>query len=109
MEKSQALYCGDARGTQPYFLGDLFNRDRRVPQSGIPFGLIVTAEKGRARFHVNTLFHKVHDEDSGLATTAAAGMLMIPAMIQRGYVRSYVSDITASSGGPGIVIPRRSR
>ncbi len=32
-------------------------------------------------------------------------MLMIPAMIDRGYNRGYVSAITASSGGLGIVIP----
>lgn len=42
---------------------------------------------------------------SGPATTAAVGMLMIPAMIERNYDRSYASAITASSGGLGIVIP----
>ncbi|MDA7964397.1 TRAP transporter large permease [Ruegeria sp.] len=42
---------------------------------------------------------------SGPATTAAVGMLMIPAMIQRGYSRDFSSAITASSGGLGIVIP----
>jgi len=42
---------------------------------------------------------------SGPATTAAVGMLMIPAMIERGYGRGYASAITASSGGLGIVIP----
>ncbi|MEM7087957.1 MAG: TRAP transporter large permease [Pseudomonadota bacterium] len=42
---------------------------------------------------------------SGPATTAAVGMLMIPAMIQRNYSRDYASAITASSGGLGIVIP----
>ncbi len=42
---------------------------------------------------------------SGPATTAAVGMLMIPAMIDRGYGRNYASAITASSGGLGIVIP----
>lgn len=42
---------------------------------------------------------------SGPATTAAVGMLMIPAMIDRGYSRGYASAITASSGGLGIVIP----
>lgn len=42
---------------------------------------------------------------SGPATTAAVGMLMIPAMIQRGYDKGYASAITASSGGLGIVIP----
>ena len=42
---------------------------------------------------------------SGPATTAAVGMLMIPAMIQRGYDRGYASAITASSGGLGIIIP----
>lgn len=42
---------------------------------------------------------------SGPATTAAVGMLMIPAMITRGYDRGYASAVTASSGGLGIVIP----
>ncbi|KLN62088.1 C4-dicarboxylate ABC transporter permease [Kiloniella spongiae] len=42
---------------------------------------------------------------SGPATTAAVGMLMIPAMVQRGYDKGYASAITASSGGLGIVIP----
>jgi C4-dicarboxylate transporter DctM subunit len=42
---------------------------------------------------------------SGPATTAAVGMLMIPAMIKRGYDKGYASAITASSGGLGIVIP----
>jgi C4-dicarboxylate transporter DctM subunit len=42
---------------------------------------------------------------SGPATTAAVGMLMIPAMTRKGYDRSYASAITASSGGLGIVIP----
>lgn len=42
---------------------------------------------------------------SGPATTAAVGMLMIPAMIDRGYDKGYASAITASSGGLGIVIP----
>jgi C4-dicarboxylate transporter DctM subunit len=42
---------------------------------------------------------------SGPATTAAVGMLMIPAMVKRHYERSYASAITASSGGLGIIIP----
>ncbi|SFU10397.1 TRAP transporter large permease [Sedimentitalea nanhaiensis] len=42
---------------------------------------------------------------SGPATTAAVGMLMIPAMIKRGYDRGYASAVTASAGGLGIVIP----
>lgn len=42
---------------------------------------------------------------SGPATTAAVGMLMIPAMIDRGYDKGYASAVTASSGGLGIVIP----
>lgn len=42
---------------------------------------------------------------SGPATTAAVGMLMIPAMSNRGYDRGYASAITASSGGLGVVIP----
>ncbi|WP_150306049.1 TRAP transporter large permease [Pseudomonas saliphila] len=42
---------------------------------------------------------------SGPATTAAVGMLMIPAMAKRGYDRGYASAITASSGSLGVVIP----
>lgn len=42
---------------------------------------------------------------SGPATTAAVGMLMIPAMVKRNYDLSYASAITASAGGLGIIIP----
>ena len=42
---------------------------------------------------------------SGPATTAAVGMLMIPAMIERGYHKGYAAAITASSGSLGIIIP----
>ncbi len=42
---------------------------------------------------------------SGPATTAAVGMLMIPAMIERGYGKGFSSAVTASAGGLGIVIP----
>lgn len=42
---------------------------------------------------------------SGPATTAAVGMLMIPAMVRRGYDKGYASALTASSGGLGVVIP----
>lgn len=42
---------------------------------------------------------------SGPATTAAVGMLMIPAMTERSYDRAYASAVTAASGGLGIIIP----
>jgi len=42
---------------------------------------------------------------SGPATTAAVGMLMIPAMVKRDYERGYASAVTASSGGLGIIVP----
>ncbi len=42
---------------------------------------------------------------SGPATTAAVGMLMIPAMTKRHYERAYASAVTAASGGLGIIIP----
>ena len=42
---------------------------------------------------------------SGPATTAAVGLLMIPAMISNGYDRSYASAVTASAGSLGIIIP----
>ncbi len=42
---------------------------------------------------------------SGPATTAAVGMLMIPAMTKRGYDAGYAAAATATAGGVGIVIP----
>ncbi|MEL0638968.1 TRAP transporter large permease subunit, partial [Marinomonas sp. TI.3.20] len=42
---------------------------------------------------------------SGPATTAAVGMLMIPAMANRGYDKGYASAVVASAGGLGIIIP----
>ena len=42
---------------------------------------------------------------SGPATTAAVGMLMIPAMMKRGYSPGYAAAATATAGGVGIVIP----
>ncbi|EFI34506.1 TRAP dicarboxylate transporter, DctM subunit [Desulfonatronospira thiodismutans ASO3-1] len=42
---------------------------------------------------------------SGPATTAAVGMLMIPAMIKKGYNKGYAGAATASAGGIGIIIP----
>jgi C4-dicarboxylate transporter DctM subunit len=42
---------------------------------------------------------------SGPATTAAVGMLMIPAMVRHGYNKGYAGAVTSSSGGLGVVIP----
>ena len=42
---------------------------------------------------------------SGPATTAAVGMLMIPAMARRGYDKGYAAATAATAGGIGIVIP----
>ena len=42
---------------------------------------------------------------SGPATTAAVGMLMIPAMMKRGYAPGYAAAATATAGGVGIIIP----
>lgn len=42
---------------------------------------------------------------SGPATTAAVGMLMIPAMTRQGYSGGYAASITAAAGGLGIIIP----
>ncbi|MGY0398394.1 MAG: TRAP transporter large permease [Ostreibacterium sp.] len=42
---------------------------------------------------------------SGPATTAAVGMLMIPAMIKAGYKKGFAAAVTATSGGLGIIIP----
>ena len=42
---------------------------------------------------------------SGPATTAAVGMLMIPAMTKRGYDPPYPATATSTAGGIGIIIP----
>ena len=42
---------------------------------------------------------------SGPATTAAIGMLMIPAMIRNNYDPRYAGATTATAGGIGIIIP----
>lgn len=42
---------------------------------------------------------------SGPATTAAVGMLMIPAMTRRGFNTAYAAAATATAGGIGIIIP----
>lgn len=42
---------------------------------------------------------------SGPATTAAVGMLMIPAMARRGYEKDYAAAAVATAGGIGIIIP----
>ncbi|WP_180897704.1 TRAP transporter large permease [Martelella soudanensis] len=42
---------------------------------------------------------------SGPATTAAVGMLMIPAMARQGYGPGYAASVTAAAGGLGIIIP----
>lgn len=42
---------------------------------------------------------------SGPATTAAVGLLMIPAMVRSGYSKEYAGSVTAAAGGLGIVIP----
>lgn len=42
---------------------------------------------------------------SGPATTAAIGMLMIPAMVRNNYEPKYAAATTATAGGIGIIIP----
>ncbi|MBC9245199.1 TRAP transporter large permease [Paracoccus sp. 11-3] len=42
---------------------------------------------------------------SGPATTAAVGMLMIPAMVRQNYGAGYAASVTAAAGGLGIIIP----
>ena len=42
---------------------------------------------------------------SGQATFAAVGSIMIPAMVAQGYQKPFVTGLTASSGGLGVLIP----
>jgi len=63
----------------------------------------VTGGLGAATVIASLFFGAI--SGSGPATTAAVGMLMIPAMVKRDYERSYASAVTASSGGLGIIVP----
>ena len=42
---------------------------------------------------------------SGQATFAAVGSIMIPAMEEQGYDKTFVTGVTAASGGLGVLIP----
>src|SRR5690606_1831879 len=42
---------------------------------------------------------------SGAATTAAVGAIMIPAMVQKGYDKSFSTAIQAAGGTIGVMIP----
>ena len=50
-----------------------------------------------------TLFAAI--SGSGVATTAAIGSMLIPAMIKEGYKKEFAGAITACAGGIGAVIP----
>lgn len=76
---------------------------RRLVRIAEDFAGPVTGGLGAATVFACIFFGAI--SGSGPATTAAVGMLMIPAMVQRGYDRGYASAITASSGGLGIIIP----
>ena len=76
---------------------------RRLVNIAETFAGPVTGGLGAATVFACIFFGAI--SGSGPATTAAVGMLMIPAMVNRGYDKSYASAITASSGGLGVVIP----
>ncbi len=50
-----------------------------------------------------TLFAAI--SGSGVATTAAIGSMLIPAMIREGYKKEFAGAVTACAGGIGAVIP----
>lgn len=80
--------------------------------AGISRRLITIAESAAGRAHgglgaaaiISCLFFG-SVSGSGPATTAAISMLLIPAMVQRGYPAPYAGGVTASAGGLGIIIP----
>ncbi|MDH3378997.1 MAG: TRAP transporter large permease [Gammaproteobacteria bacterium] len=76
---------------------------RRLVRVAETFAGPVTGGLGAATVFACIFFGAI--SGSGPATTAAVGMLMIPAMVNRGYDRGYASAVTASSGGLGVVIP----
>ena len=76
---------------------------RRLVNIAEKFAGPITGGLGAATVFACIFFGAI--SGSGPATTAAVGMLMIPAMVQRGYDRGYASAVTASSGGLGVIIP----
>ena len=60
---------------------------------------------GVSRRLVHVAENIVGPTPGGPATTAAVGMLMIPAMAKRGYNVGYAAAATATAGGIGIIIP----
>ena len=76
---------------------------RRLVALAESFAGPVTGGLGAATVFACMLFGAI--SGSGPATTAAVGMLMIPAMIKRNYESGYSSALTASAGGLGIIIP----
>lgn len=76
---------------------------RRLVKIAESFAGPITGGLGAATVMACIFFGAI--SGSGPATTAAVGMLMIPAMVQRGYNRGYASAITASSGGLGVIVP----
>lgn len=76
---------------------------RRLVKIAESFAGPITGGLGAATVMACIFFGAI--SGSGPATTAAVGMLMIPAMVNRGYDRGYACAITASSGGLGIIIP----
>ena len=76
---------------------------RRLVKIAESFAGPITGGLGAATIMACVFFGAI--SGSGPATTAAVGMLMIPAMVQRGYDRGYASAVTASSGGLGIIVP----
>ena len=76
---------------------------RRLVKIAESFAGPVTGGLGAATILACVFFGAI--SGSGPATTAAVGMLMIPAMTKRGYDRGYASAVTASAGGLGIIVP----
>ena len=76
---------------------------RRLVKIAESFAGPVTGGLGAATILACVFFGAI--SGSGPATTAAVGMLMIPAMTKRGYDRGYASAVTSSAGGLGIIVP----
>jgi len=80
--------------------------------AGIARRLILVAETAAGKSHgglgsaaiISCLFFG-SVSGSGPATTAAISMLLVPAMIDKGYPRPYAASLTSTAGGLGIIIP----
>ena len=108
---SQRLFAGvdsSALMAIPFFVlaGDLMNRGGMAKRMVAMANIIVgRATGGLAIVTILGCMFFAAISGSGVATAAAMGSIMIPAMVLRGYERSFATGIVAASSPIGVIIP----